>query len=251
MEFKDYYDILGIPINASEQEVKNAYRILAKKYHPDLNKENTTFYEKKFKQVSEAYDVLKDNDKREKYDKLYNIYYSINIDNNYDKEDKIDNFENEQKTKSKHCSQNYKEKTSGYENDVNNDNKKSDYQINKKNNDSIKDIFKDSKETFVILMVAVLIIFFVIAESSLNKSNKNYNVKINELFKIDPEIILEEGTYITLGSSKEDVVKLLGEDEDSINNYELKYNSSIIFLDEKYEVIGWDLDHDLSILVLV
>ncbi len=65
---KDYYQILGVSKNATEEEIKKAYRNLAKKYHPDLNPNNKEEAEKKFKEVSEAYEVLIDKDKRKMYD---------------------------------------------------------------------------------------------------------------------------------------------------------------------------------------
>lgn len=63
---KDYYDILGINKNASQDEIKSAYRKLAKKYHPDVNKEPGA--EEKFKEISEAYGVLSDPKTKEQYD---------------------------------------------------------------------------------------------------------------------------------------------------------------------------------------
>jgi len=68
MEYKDYYDILGIKRDASQGEVKQAYRRLARKYHPDVCKEPDA--EAKFKDVGEAYEVLKDPEKRAAYDKV-------------------------------------------------------------------------------------------------------------------------------------------------------------------------------------
>ena len=67
MAHPDYYKILGIPRNASEEDIKKAYRKLARKYHPDLNPNNKDS-ESKFKEVSEANDVLSDTDKRKNYD---------------------------------------------------------------------------------------------------------------------------------------------------------------------------------------
>lgn len=64
---KDYYKTLGVSRNASEADIKSAYRKLAKKYHPDVNKGNAQA-EEKFKAISEAYDVLSDKKKREEYD---------------------------------------------------------------------------------------------------------------------------------------------------------------------------------------
>src|SRR5438105_12680747 len=69
VKFRDYYEILGVPRSAKEQEIKKAYRKLARKYHPDLNPQNKQA-EEKFKEIQEAYEVLSDADKRKKYDQL-------------------------------------------------------------------------------------------------------------------------------------------------------------------------------------
>lgn len=66
---KTYYDILGVSKNASQDEIKKAFRKLSKKYHPDLA-ENKEEAEEKFKEISKAYDTLSDEDKRKKYDML-------------------------------------------------------------------------------------------------------------------------------------------------------------------------------------
>ena len=68
MAKRDYYEVLGVSKSASQEEIKKAYRSLAKKYHPDVNKEPGA--EEKFKEINEAYDVLSDEQKRARYDQF-------------------------------------------------------------------------------------------------------------------------------------------------------------------------------------
>ena len=67
--FKDYYAILGVNKSASADDIKRAFRQLARKYHPDVNPGNQEA-ESKFKELNEAYEVLSDPDKRQKYDRF-------------------------------------------------------------------------------------------------------------------------------------------------------------------------------------
>ena len=69
MSKKDYYDVLGVQRGASEDDLKKAYRKLAMKYHPDRNADDPTAAEK-FKEASEAYEVLSDSSKRSAYDQF-------------------------------------------------------------------------------------------------------------------------------------------------------------------------------------
>ncbi len=68
MQFKDYYEVMGVPREATADEIKRAYRQLARKYHPDVNKSADA--EARFKELGEAYEVLKDPEKRAAYDRL-------------------------------------------------------------------------------------------------------------------------------------------------------------------------------------
>src|ERR671915_2201836 len=68
MKYKDYYKILGLQRGASEEDIKKAYRKLARKYHPDVSKEANA--KEKFQEVSEAYETLRDKEKRAAYDSL-------------------------------------------------------------------------------------------------------------------------------------------------------------------------------------
>jgi len=69
MDYKDYYAVLGVPRNATEKDIKAAYRRLARKFHPDVNAGDASA-EARFKEVGEAYEVLKDPEKRKRYDQL-------------------------------------------------------------------------------------------------------------------------------------------------------------------------------------
>ncbi len=68
MRFQDYYEVLGVPRDASAEDIKRAYRKLARKYHPDVSQE--TQAEERFKELGEAYEVLRDAEKRAAYDRL-------------------------------------------------------------------------------------------------------------------------------------------------------------------------------------
>lgn len=72
MEYKDYYKILGVSRDATHEEIQRAYRKLARKYHPDVNKDPKA--EEKFKEINEAYEVLRDPEKRKKYDQLGTVW---------------------------------------------------------------------------------------------------------------------------------------------------------------------------------
>ncbi len=68
MDFKDYYEVLGVAPDVDDKTLKTAYRKLARKYHPDVSKEAEA--EARFKEVAEAYDVLRDPHKRAEYDQI-------------------------------------------------------------------------------------------------------------------------------------------------------------------------------------
>lgn len=70
---KDYYEVLGVSRDASQDEIKKAFRGLARKYHPDANPDNRTQAEEKFKEIGEAYEVLSDSNKRRMYDQTGSV----------------------------------------------------------------------------------------------------------------------------------------------------------------------------------
>jgi curved DNA-binding protein len=74
MKYKDYYEVLGVQRDASPEQIKRAYKRLARKFHPDVSKEPDA--EERFKEVGEAYDVLRDKEKRATYDNLGSGYHA-------------------------------------------------------------------------------------------------------------------------------------------------------------------------------
>lgn len=86
---RNYYEILGIPEDASQAEIKSAFRKLAKKYHPDISKDPDA--EEKFQKVQEAYNVLGDAEKREQYDRYGSAYIDVpQVDNYYNGFSRVD-----------------------------------------------------------------------------------------------------------------------------------------------------------------
>ena len=79
---KDFYAILGVDKSSNKEQIKSSYKKLALKYHPDKNMENKDEAEKKFKEISEAYEILSDDEKRRNYDNGQNIV--INNSNPFD-----------------------------------------------------------------------------------------------------------------------------------------------------------------------
>ncbi len=86
---KDYYEILGIDKNATQEDIKKAYRNLAKKYHPDVNKDKSS--SEKFKEINEAFSVLSDEGKKHKYDQYGTAEPSQNFEG-FDMNDIFSNF---------------------------------------------------------------------------------------------------------------------------------------------------------------
>jgi len=84
--FMNYYTILGLGKDASDEDIKKAFRNLAKEWHPDAKKHSTEESTKKFAQISTAYEILSDPPKRKKYDLYRNFSHSHSREDSYEKE---------------------------------------------------------------------------------------------------------------------------------------------------------------------
>ena len=79
----NYYDLLNVKKNATDKEIKKAYRILVKKYHPDTYRGNKNIAEEKIKQINEAYDVLTNEKLKREYDQQFNVIQDFSNSRNY------------------------------------------------------------------------------------------------------------------------------------------------------------------------
>jgi len=181
---KNYYEILEVNETASEETINKVYKFLAKKYHPDVNPENKEFAEAKFKEISEAYEILSNSEKRASYDielkefkdsqnptVNYEDYqnlknYCIELENkiNYLQQDNL-NIKNNSKIYSENNYNNYEENNTNYTNQAYND------AINQAYNDAYintlknlgykiryKKTFKDYCKGFISLVLTAIII---------------------------------------------------------------------------------------------
>ena len=165
---QNYYEILEVNKNASPEIIEKAYKILVKKYHPDLQQdENKNKYEEKIKKINEAYDILSDPEKRKKYDlNLKNTEISINDYNSlYQENINLKNNLNILKEKLNYLNNiqnNYEKNNLNYNNLENNKNNYSENFLNNNlnSNKNNENYYKNTK----------------------NNYNNYYNLKLNKLF---------------------------------------------------------------------
>lgn len=167
---KNYYEILEVDKNASPEVIEKVYKILVKKYHPDLQPENEKkIAEKKIKAINEAYDILSNKEKRKNYDnKLHinsvnlDIYNSVITENIKLKNEltTLKNMLNLYKYSSNINSQNstHNFQSYNYKNDINNFQKNNNNKLNKKN---ILNQFISLLKNLFIFLFSILIIYFI------------------------------------------------------------------------------------------
>jgi len=172
---KDYYKILEVNNSASQEVITKVYRTLAKKYHPDSNPDNLEEAEKKFKEISEAYEVLSDEEKRREYDlELEEFYRSQNAVNSEDYEQLksyVSDLEN-QISSMDNQTENYQNNSNYYNNQAVNEANQRAYQdaVNKAYHDSYvntlrrlgykvryKKTFKEKVKNFFTLIITIIV----------------------------------------------------------------------------------------------
>lgn len=201
---ENYYEVLQVNKNASNEIIEKAYKTLVKKYHPDLQLDNQKIeFEEKIKKINEAYEVLSDSEKRKNYD-LTLKQNEISINNYNDLIDENNNLKNEI---------NYLKNNYNQNNTINNNHAQEsnlNYEINRKIDNAVNKAYYDAyiqdlknrgykikyKKTFkdfVALIITILIIILIFIILWHIPFTKNYFIKLyekNEIFKLFVDIIL-------------------------------------------------------------
>ncbi len=201
---ENYYEVLQVNKNASNEIIEKAYKTLVKKYHPDLQLDNQKIeFEEKIKKINEAYEVLSDSEKRKNYD-LTLKQNEISINDYNDLIDENNNLKNEI---------NYLKNNYNQNNTINNNHAQEsnlNYEINRKIDNAVKKAYYDAyiqdlknrgykikyKKTFkdfVALIITILIIILIFIILWHIPFTKNYFIKLyekNEIFKLFVDIIL-------------------------------------------------------------
>jgi len=216
----DYYNVLGIDTSADVDIIRNAYRVLAKKYHPDtcqiLSKKEA---EEKIKLINEAYDVLSDPEKREIYDNQL--------------------FSSQKKQSSSNESPINKRKNSGSSSGSYNFDA---FGVNKNNYnyapDAIKQMISKMAIIFkigavIIVTIALIVIGVITDRAPQKKVEQTYSVQKTK------EPIQQKNEYFTLGSSKLKVQTIMGAPDEK-NEFSYGYGDSSVFFNQKGLVLGWN-----------
>lgn len=241
-----YYDVLKVSKTANEKEIKKAYKLLVKQYHPDIYEGSKEYAENKIKEINEAYDVLSNKDSRKKYDESL---HEINIEtvkqdlenfrknSNYTSS-KTDHFENLYNT-------NYKRYTTYYYGISRDDLKKEKKSVENKKNINTDNSFIKTKSLLLIIVASLFIIIAIICVILLSllknyinnsKTLKN-NGTANNIININTYL-----PYITFNMDYFDIRDMIGQPDnfeihdDGVYGY---WGSSYIIFNEDGYVIGW------------
>ena len=224
----NYYDVLGVSKNASQDEIKKAYKKLAKRYHPDIYPGDISFAEKKMSEINVAYDVLSNPKSKAEYDSRFEV-------NNYQQYTTSTNYEDiyRRYSQNNNAYQNY----NNYRYQYNKQNRNQNYESPQESHFDIHDFFtsrilKSNYFLFFVIIFIVFNVFYVILSDFyipyINKTENSYqsqnvieNNNQNKLTKNEtsnsysnttPDFqSIESYKGITAGQSTEDVFNILGE----------------------------------------
>ena len=241
-----YYDVLKVSKTANEKEIKKAYKLLVKQYHPDIYEGSKEYAEKKIKEINEAYDVLSNKDKRKKYDDtLHEIdEETVKHDlenftkNNTYSSTKNDYYENLYNT-------NYKRYTTYYYGISRDDLKKEKKSVENKRSVNTNNSFIKTKSILLIISSAlfkiiaiICIILLSLLKNYINNSKAlKANNETNNITNINNYL-----PYITFNMDYFDIRDMIGQPDnfeihdDGIYGY---WGSSYIIFNEDGYVIGW------------
>lgn len=211
-----HYEILGVSKNATQEEIKEAYKELVKKYHPDVYQGDKTFAEKKTKEINIAYEILSDPESKSEYDEEINPNPSYNYDYTPPKYDTPpSNYNDYRKAYSRSYDYNY-QYTDYHRNKTPNS---SYYETTPLENKFIK-VFDSNKAViiFLILIIYIAILIFTFCQYYAFKNNK-YSGTITNLQKVEETNTVNTNTY-TPPSQEDDVYSFPSTYEEfDINDY--------------------------------
>lgn len=225
----DYYKVLEIDNSADLETIRNAYRNLAKKYHPDtcqlMEKKQA---EEKFKLINEAYDILSDSSKREKYD-LANVPKGVREGKNEG--------ESRRRAASDWSSSDYHYEAFG-------GGPTNRYYTPDKSKQRMEKFLVLSKITAAFILVLIFIGFGLFADKAYKENKKS-----QEVSQETDKPVYSKNEYFTLGSSKQRVIDVMGKPEQDFG-YSYEYENSSIYFNKNEIVSGWNnINNELKVFL--
>ena len=238
----NYYQVLGVPENASEKEIKKAYKKLVKQYHPDIFHGDKEFAEQKIKEINEAYDTLSVADLKAEYDEaLHGVQDASSDISSYTSQAQANYENNRVRDNDFYNSDSYRHYSYNYYGRPRTSAEFEEYKKSQEKKGNYEDFFNGSKTKLIVtigLAAIILIIVLIGLLASLkNLTSKNVFDDLSTPGSNNGEIL-----YIEKGLSYNTVVEYLGEPTSvtyTTSGFYAYYNQSYIIFDKHQEVVDW------------